>query len=78
VPHQIDGSVLTSNLEVAMIGSQPAIENFLDIDSTLTQVEGARLLFPAMAGVALDPNGEEALRRHYSPGNQRSLGWRTR
>ncbi|MBI4189555.1 MAG: hypothetical protein HY525_03335 [Betaproteobacteria bacterium] len=54
VAHDIYGTVIAFDLEVAVIGRKPAIQYFNRLDHAFSQVETPRRLLAAVAGVALN------------------------
>src|SRR2546425_11480519 len=48
VAQDIDAAVAGPYLEVAMIGGEPAVDNFHHLDASISKVKRARFLFAAM------------------------------
>jgi hypothetical protein len=46
--------VITTQLEIPVIGREPGVEHLLDLDPPAIDVYDTRLFFAAMAGVAFD------------------------
>jgi hypothetical protein len=58
VANEIRIAVCASQFEVPVVGRQPGVDNLRDRDATVSENQRAWSLFAAMAGVALDTNGE--------------------
>ncbi len=56
MPQNIQTTIIATNLEVAMIGREPAIHNLDYIDFAFAQVEAPGRLFPTMPGIAFHRN----------------------
>jgi hypothetical protein len=59
VAHQVDVAVTAAELEIAVVGAEPLIEDNSNLDATVTESEGTRGLFAAMPRVTLHLDGEE-------------------
>jgi hypothetical protein len=58
----VDVAVVSPDLEVPMIRSEPAIENLLDDDAPVVDEEIARRLLPAMPGVTIHRDAHVSFR----------------
>src|SRR5262249_16679554 len=80
VAKNADVALLVVHLEVAMIGSQPAVDHLCDVDLGAREPESSRRLLASGAGVALDLHDERqhrSLWRHlanHTPSRPRP-GW---
>jgi DNA-binding cell septation regulator SpoVG len=64
VAHEIRIAIGTSQLEVPILGRQPRVEHFRDVDTTVANDQRPRRLLAAVASVALDVNGVISLLTH--------------
>jgi hypothetical protein len=58
VTQDVAAAVVAAHPEVAVVGSQPAIEYLTDLDSARAEEKAARRFLAPMTGVALDPDGK--------------------
>jgi hypothetical protein len=58
VADEIRITVFAFQLEVPVVGRQPRVDHFRDDDATVSKNQRAWGLLAAMAGIALDANGE--------------------
>lgn len=67
----VDGAVVATHFEIAVIGSEPAVDLLDHLDPALPHVKAPRRLLTSIAGIALDPDD------HYLPalGTSGALGW---
>jgi hypothetical protein len=59
VPQDVEITLRVSDLEVAMIGSKPPVDDFSNVDLAVAEPEPPRGLLAAIAGVALDVHDRE-------------------
>src|SRR5207302_270149 len=71
VAQDVLSAIVAADLEVAVVGSQPAIDDFGHFDAPFAQGEAAGCLLAAVSGVALDPQvhirDASATRGHFLP-----------
>jgi len=60
VSQDVDPTVVGHDLEIAMIRSEPAIEELVDLKASLVQIEALRCLLATVSGVALHPEAGRA------------------
>ncbi len=60
VPQDVGAAVVTLELEVPVVGSQPAVEDFDDLDSPGAEPQLPRSLLAPVARVALDAKIHES------------------
>jgi hypothetical protein len=61
MPQDIHCAVIGPNLEIAMVGRQPAIDHLIHLDAPLTQPEAPGGLFAAVTAVAFDMNSFQGI-----------------
>ncbi len=57
MPDDIDGLVVTSNLEIAMVGGQPAVENLDHLDFPAVEEKPPGHFLVPVSGIAFNPDG---------------------
>jgi hypothetical protein len=56
VAQDIDGGIIASDLEIAVVRRKPAVEYLHDPDPAFSKKEHTRCLLASIAGVTLHPN----------------------
>lgn len=64
MPDDVDVAIVTSELEIAVIGGQPAVEDLDDIDASIVDNQRARRFLAAMTGGTFDAERHEKIMRH--------------
>ena len=64
MPQDVQATVTTSKLEIAVVSTRPAIEHLHDLDATVADEERAGHFFASMARGALHTNDHSRIRFH--------------
>lgn len=64
MPQDVQATVTTSKLEIAVVSARPAIENLHDLDATVADEERQGHFFASMARGALHTNNHSRIRFH--------------
>ncbi|HLZ33247.1 MAG TPA: hypothetical protein VKP13_04465 [Nitrospira sp.] len=70
VPQDVQATVATTNLEVAVVSARPTIEYLSDLDTTVADAEREGHLIASVAWVAFDPHRHRPVHRVFPTGTR--------